>query len=950
MDTSNDHKISKDIGKKMSKEITEQRCEDNTDYISQIYKIFKKIYLTSPPILKDLTDESVDIDYKESLVDNYIDFKKICNNFKDQKYSSITDAIKDIRLVFLNCYKFYGAKSDHTIKLLEIEEELEHQIGLLDEDLKLFANIQLTLKLLEPYLDRKQNFYFRYPKDCYDSILLRSVAHCRPERLKEYHNILSSKLTTNADNAHILEGLQHWENEIYFNDNYKFISSMWELPEIGNFVAIIFKELDYEIVNQGEIERMFLMPKESTTMSKIMTTLLMPIKKPKYIGREMPYKVWSEKLCKKVSEWYKVYHIHKRNKVYVLNSLGIHPDFWSILGDENPLVKFDYSELKYFIKVWVIKGLCDYVINKYKTINNIIINCNERQCTIWKNDMETEEYFYFSSMPDLRIYYYNIPTDEPNLKFLESEKIKEKTETDGDNVYLSSNTFGCTKSHDTSHFKLIADSVQGLRSFLDELDIEDSSIPETLINALEKLIFKMEPQEYHLIMTNNNSKIKLFNDWKSYPERFLKEKDEIIFWEEKEVKTTSDVLAVNEAIICEKRQRKSVIKEKLVFDTCYSDGYRSENNNESSVTDFLDSEDDWEAMNRPKSKTKLPVLSSKQKLDDLGKQMKNKSELPLDNNKLDGKKQDLRSEISEISDDKSEKSQVVECIMENNDEIISIKDNDEIISIEDDDDDDNINDEHIVISDDDVVIESISITPGAAQVQKPSVQISGYYSLNNNFNQQTIVDSSMRQRASSIRQTNFPIRQEAVSPIRYAAYPIDQTALPMRQAVSPMCQAVSPMRQAATPMRQATSRMHRATSRIHRAAPRRISSTTIPSFSPNISIMPANVHLPKGIEVSIVKGPQPKINSHFNTTKRPATIRSNGFTKNNPSVVNVECRVISKPNLNGEVMFYVKLPNGELHPVSHELINEYLRNHNNSLPDYWIVPLPVEVAKHFTNI
>lgn len=82
-------------------------------------------------------------------------------------------------------------------------------------------------------------------------------------------------------------------------------------------MAIIFKELDYDIVNQGEIERMFLMPKESTTMNKIMTTLLMPIKKTKYFGREMPYKIWSEKLCKKVSEWYKLFRLHKRNKVYV---------------------------------------------------------------------------------------------------------------------------------------------------------------------------------------------------------------------------------------------------------------------------------------------------------------------------------------------------------------------------------------------------------------------------------------------------------------------------------------------------------------------------------------------------------------------------------------------------------------------------------------------------------
>lgn len=26
--------------------------------------------------------------------------------------------------------------------------------------------------------------------------------------------------------------------------------------------------------------------------------------------------------------------------------------------------------------------------------------------------METEEYFFFNSMPDLRIYYFNIPYDE----------------------------------------------------------------------------------------------------------------------------------------------------------------------------------------------------------------------------------------------------------------------------------------------------------------------------------------------------------------------------------------------------------------------------------------------------------------------------------------------------------------------------------------------------------
>lgn len=90
-----------------------------------------------------------------------------------------------------------------------------------------------------------------------------------------------------------------------------------------------------------------------------------------------------------------------------------------------------------------------------------------------------------------------------------------------------------------NNFKLIADSVQGLRSFLNELNIEDSVVPDSLINALEDLIAKSEPLEYNLIDINNNSKIKLFKDWKSYSERLEIERDETVFWEEKEIKQTT---------------------------------------------------------------------------------------------------------------------------------------------------------------------------------------------------------------------------------------------------------------------------------------------------------------------------------------------------------------------------------------------------------------------------
>lgn len=64
---------------------------------------------------------------------------------------------------------------------------------------------------------------------CYDSVLLKCVAHCRIERLNEYHKKLYNNYTTDVDNIHILEELICWEKEIFFNDHFRYISSMWEV-------------------------------------------------------------------------------------------------------------------------------------------------------------------------------------------------------------------------------------------------------------------------------------------------------------------------------------------------------------------------------------------------------------------------------------------------------------------------------------------------------------------------------------------------------------------------------------------------------------------------------------------------------------------------------------------------------------------------------------------------
>jgi len=149
---------------------------------------------------------------------------------------------------------------------------------------------------------------------------------------------------------------------------------------------------------------------------------------------------------------------------------------------------------------------------------------------------------------------------KPSLEFFKSVKTDKEIIKAEDNLpmngkYISSNFFinnlyiikhifqGFSGSYCTIQkekcFKLIADSVESLRAFLNELNMKRTSVPEKLISALENFITKIESEEHNLIVLNNDSKIKIFKDYKSYPDRIQKDKDNILLWQEKDSKSTS---------------------------------------------------------------------------------------------------------------------------------------------------------------------------------------------------------------------------------------------------------------------------------------------------------------------------------------------------------------------------------------------------------------------------
>lgn len=74
----------------------------------------------------------------------------------------------------------------------------------------------------------------------------------------------------------------------------------------------------------------------------------------------MPYHIWSEKLKRRLTLWYKTLAECDRDMDAAADKLGIEPMFWDVVGRlRNPLLKMQFHELTLYQRIWIIKSLCD---------------------------------------------------------------------------------------------------------------------------------------------------------------------------------------------------------------------------------------------------------------------------------------------------------------------------------------------------------------------------------------------------------------------------------------------------------------------------------------------------------------------------------------------------------------------------------------------------------------
>ncbi|XP_059692735.1 uncharacterized protein KIAA2026 homolog isoform X4 [Haemorhous mexicanus] len=187
------------------------------------------------------------------------------------------------------------------------------------------------------------------------------------------------------------------------------METMWEIPAIGHFLCLAQQILNLPEIVFYELERCLLMPQCNVFLSKIMTSLLSPPHRRPTLHRRptFSYRTWEAALRKKVQHWYTVVG-QTDNPNGAAEKLGLCPQFFKVLGEVNPLEEKPFHELPFYQKVWLLKGLCDFVYETQKDVQDAVLGQPIHECreVILGYDCLENAYVHFPQFcgADVRIY------------------------------------------------------------------------------------------------------------------------------------------------------------------------------------------------------------------------------------------------------------------------------------------------------------------------------------------------------------------------------------------------------------------------------------------------------------------------------------------------------------------------------------------------------------------
>ncbi|XP_077441565.1 putative bromodomain-containing protein 10 [Vanacampus margaritifer] len=357
--------------------------------------------------------------------------RRMEEKFVGLEYQSITEFVADFRLMLENCYRYHGVDHWLSKQAQKLELMLEQKLTLLSRTLREKTKLAVTSKgrfgteeeRAPGGTSTRRRLSSRSLATItvggHESVMVQALRMEEQQRAKEEKR--QRELEKREAEEMSAKAVEEWEQTLLSQASPHTVDTLWELPAIGHFLCLAQTVLNLPEIVFFELERCLLMPRCSSLLSKIMSSLLSPWQRRATLHRRpaLPYRRWEAELRLRAKGWYLSIG-GARDQVARAEQLGLCHQFFRHLGEASPLEEKPFHSLPFRQRVWLLKGLCDHVYETQKDVQDAVLAQPIHECreSILGYDSKDNAYIHFPHFcgADLRIYCQS-PSTPPAFPF-----------------------------------------------------------------------------------------------------------------------------------------------------------------------------------------------------------------------------------------------------------------------------------------------------------------------------------------------------------------------------------------------------------------------------------------------------------------------------------------------------------------------------------------------------
>ncbi|XP_063770064.1 uncharacterized protein KIAA2026 homolog isoform X2 [Pseudophryne corroboree] len=335
------------------------------------------------------------------------------------QYRDIGDFASDFRAVLEVCYQLHGADHWLSKQAQKLELMLEQKMCLLSRNVRNKTLATRTSKNRYELEEERESACTSTRRrsstrnvcnlntGAVESVMVQVLKQAEFLRAKEEKRIKEQE-RKEAEEA-IQKEMEKWDRSLLALAEPTCMETLWEIPAIGHFLCLAQQILNLPEIVFYELERCLLMPQCNLFLAKIMTSLLSPPHRRPTLHRRphLPYRAWEAALRQKVQQWYTVIG-QAENPDRCAEKLGLCSQFFKVLGDVDPFEQKTFHELTFYQKVWLLKGLCDFVYETQSEVQDAVLGQPIHECreVILGYDTQENAYIHFPQFcgADVRVY------------------------------------------------------------------------------------------------------------------------------------------------------------------------------------------------------------------------------------------------------------------------------------------------------------------------------------------------------------------------------------------------------------------------------------------------------------------------------------------------------------------------------------------------------------------